>query len=162
MQYKRKSEVPTPWKTKFFFREYYHFRRNKIYTFLKFWFLYFFFAWIVYLLILFVVLGGLLVLKWRWIGFVHVPAVVWGALIEFQNWLCPLTTLENRLRKAGGAAGYPGGFVEHYVIPVVYPPGLTRNVQIALGLAVLAVNICVYGWLVASRLRARRERKSDS
>lgn len=112
--------------------------------------------------ILFVLLGGLLALKRRWIALVHAPTAVWGALIEFQGWLCPLTALENRLRRAGGEAGYPGGFIEHYVMPIVYPPGLTREVQVFLGLAVLAVNACVYGWLLTSPWRARRQSRQPN
>ena len=97
--------------------------------------------------VLFVVLGGLLVLRWRWVAWLHVPAAVWGALIEFAGWTCPLTPLEKWLRRQGGLGGYEGGFVEHYVLPVLYPSGLTRGVQVALGLFVLVVNAAVY-WKV--------------
>jgi hypothetical protein len=97
----------------------------------------------------FVVFGGLLALKWRRTLYLHLPAAVWGALIEFQGWLCPLTPLEQRLRTAAGEAGYQGGFVEHYVIPVIYPVDLTRNLQILLGVLVIAVNLGIYGWVIA-------------
>jgi hypothetical protein len=86
---------------------------------------------------------------------VHLPTAVWGVLIEFGGWLCPLTPLENWLRRRSGGAGYAGGFVEHYVLPVLYPSGLTRGVQLALGLIVLVVNVAVYGYLLRHRrLRA--------
>lgn len=105
--------------------------------------------------VLFVVLGGLPVLRWRRLAWVHLPAAAWGALIEFAGWICPLTPLENQLRRRAGEAGYAGGFVEHYVLPVLYPAELTREVQIALGLFVLVLNAGVYGWLLWRRRRRR-------
>ena len=99
--------------------------------------------------VFFVVLGGLLVLKWRRVAFLHIPAVVWGALLEYQGWLCPLTPLEQRLRQAAGQTGYTGGFIEHYLLPVLYPAQLNREMQIALGTLVIIINIAVYGWLLA-------------
>jgi len=98
--------------------------------------------------VLFVILGGLLVYRWpRW-AWVHVPAFLWGAVIEFGDWVCPLTPLEQRLRALAGEGGYTGGFVEHYILPLIYPEGLTREIQLALGLFVLGVNAVVYGvWL---------------
>ncbi|GIV58371.1 DUF2784 domain-containing protein [Rhodocaloribacter litoris] len=105
--------------------------------------------------VLFVVLGGLLVL-WRFrLVWVHVPAALWGAWVELAGWVCPLTPLENTLRRKGGEAGYAGGFVEEYVLPVLYPQGLTREVQVVLGLLVLGFNAVVYG-LVFLRRRGRR------
>ncbi len=97
--------------------------------------------------VLFVVAGGALVLKWPKLAFVHIPCVVWGAGIEFTGAICPLTPLEQRLRSAAGEAGYTGGFIEHYVLPLIYPPGLTPTVQIVLGGAVVAINLAVYGYL---------------
>lgn len=102
--------------------------------------------------VLFVVLGGFLVLRWRWLAWLHLPAAAWGALIEFAGWICPLTPLELWLRRTGGEAGYSGGFIEHYLLPVLYPAALTREVQIALGLGVLAVNLIAYA-LVWQRKR---------
>ncbi len=102
--------------------------------------------------VLFVVLGGLLVLRWPRVAWVHLPAAAWGALIEFAGWICPLTPLENRLRRASGTAEYAGGFVEHYLLPVLYPAGLTRGVQYVLGACVVVVNAAVYWW-VFRRLR---------
>jgi hypothetical protein len=96
------------------------------------------------LFILFVLLGGLLVLKWKWMVYLHIPAAIWGALIEFMGWICPLTPLENRLRRMGGEIGYSGDFVEQYIIPLIYPRGLTREIQIILGIAVIVMNLAVY------------------
>ncbi len=96
----------------------------------------------------FVVLGGLLVLKWRRLIFLHLPAAVWGALIEYQGWLCPLTPLEQHLRQAGNQAGYSGGFIEHYLLALLYPDYLDREMQIVLGTFVVVVNLAVYGWII--------------
>ena len=97
----------------------------------------------------FVVAGGVLVIKWPRLAWVHVPCVVWGALIEFTGWICPLTPLENALRNRAGEAGYTGGFVEHYLLGALYPSGLTRTVQLVLGLLVAAINVVVYGYVIA-------------
>lgn len=106
--------------------------------------------------IVFVVLGGLLV-AWRArIAWLHLPAAAWGAWIEASGAICPLTPWENRLRRLAGESGYPGGFVEHYLIPVVYPAGLTPALQAWLALAVVAVNLLVYVAVIALRLRRRR------
>ena len=101
-----------------------------------------------------VVFGGLLVLRWPRLALIQLPAAVWGVVIEWAGWICPLTPLENSLRARGGAAGYGGGFVEHYLLGVLYPAGLTRNVQIVLGLTVLLVNAIAYGLLLARWRRA--------
>jgi hypothetical protein len=105
------------------------------------------------LFVVFAVLGGFLVLKWRRVAWFHLPAALWAALIEFAGWYCPLTPLENRLRQLAGGTGYEGGFIEHYLIPLLYPPGLSRGLQIVLGGLVLTVNIAVYGWLAWSLRR---------
>jgi Protein of Unknown function (DUF2784) len=94
--------------------------------------------------VLFVALGGLLVLRWPRLAWIHLPAAAWGALIEFTGGICPLTPLENRLRVLAGEAGYAGGFVEHYVTAVLYPDGLTRGAQVVLGVLVLLVNAVIY------------------
>lgn len=104
--------------------------------------------------VLFVLLGGLLVLRWPRLAWAHLPVVAWGAGIEFLGGICPLTPLENHWRRLAGEGGYPGGFVEHYVIALLYPSGLTRGVQLALGGLVLAVNTAVY--LAVWRRRKRR------
>ena len=97
--------------------------------------------------LVFVVAGALLVVRWPRVAWVHVPAVVWGVLIELQGWVCPLTPLENALRRMGGQAGYTGGFIERYVTGFVYPAGLTREIQIALGVALLVLNVALYAWV---------------
>jgi Protein of Unknown function (DUF2784) len=94
----------------------------------------------------YVMLGAFLVLRWPRTAWVHVPAVLWGAGIEFMGGLCPLTPLENHFRQLAGEDGYSGGFVEHYLLPVLYPDDLTRRVQIALGVTALVVNVAVYAW----------------
>ncbi len=98
--------------------------------------------------ILFVIGGGFLVIKWRWVCFFHLPAALWGALIEFQGWLCPLTPLEQRLRLAAGEQGYTGGFIQHYLLPLIYPEALTRDIQIGLGVLVIVVNLAAYAWVL--------------
>ena len=97
--------------------------------------------------ILFVIFGGLLVLKYRKLIWLHLPALIWGAMIEFAGWLCPLTVYENELRRAGKEA-YESGFIEHYLIPVIYPPVLTRQIQMVLGLLLVIFNIWVYRKIV--------------
>ena len=94
--------------------------------------------------VLFVGLGGLLVLRWRRVAWRHVPAAVWGVWIEFSGRICPLTPLENQYRRLGGEAGYSGGFIEHYILPMLYPHGLTRTMQVVLGVAVAAFNVWLY------------------
>jgi hypothetical protein len=101
----------------------------------------------------FVMLGGFLAWRWRPLVWAHVPCAVWGMLIEYQGWICPLTPLENDLRDRAGIEGYAGGFVEHYVIPILYPAGLTRPTQAVLGTVVLAVNVVAYGVLLRRALR---------
>ncbi len=95
--------------------------------------------------VLFVVLGGFVALRWRRLAWVHVPAALWGALIEFMGWICPLTPLENHFRRLAGETGYQGGFVEHYLIPVLYPADYTLGLRIALGVAVVVLNGVAYG-----------------
>lgn len=109
-----------------------------------------------FLFVVFVVTGGFLTWRWPRVAWVHVPVAVWGALIEFAGWICPLTPLESRLRRAAGQAGYAGGFIEHYIIPIVYPGGLTRELQIALGAVVVVVNAIAYGRLIRRRRAASR------
>jgi hypothetical protein len=110
--------------------------------------------------ILFVVCGGFLAWRWHHLAWVHLPAATWGALIEFAGWLCPLTTFENRWRTLAGQAGYEGGFVEHYVIPLVYPTGLTRGTQYLLGVVVLLLNLLAY--TIYFRRRCRKARSHDN
>ena len=100
--------------------------------------------------VLFVIAGGLLVLRWPLVAWVHVPAALWGAAIEFGGFICPLTPLENAWRRAAGQQAYEGGFIEHYITAALYPTGLTRTIQLVLGMLVLAVNGWVY-WRVWRR-----------
>lgn len=112
--------------------------------------------------VLFVILGGLLVLRWRRLAWLHLPAAGWGALVEFTGWICPLTPMENALRRAAGVAGYEATFVERYLVPLVYPGDLTREMQVVLGLLVVAVNLGVYGFVWRRALRRRTRRSSPA
>ena len=94
--------------------------------------------------ILFVVLGALLIVRWPKLVWIHLPAAVWGVLIELAGWYCPLTDVENYFLHRAGEAGYRGGFVSHYVFSVIYPSGLTRGIEIAIGIFVLVVNAALY------------------
>jgi hypothetical protein len=98
--------------------------------------------------IFFIVLGGLLAVKWRWMPWLHLPTVIYGALIEFVGWTCPLTPLEQRLRVAAGQGGYRESFVEHYIVPIIYPSGYSFELRMALGTAVVVINVAIYTWLV--------------
>ena len=106
--------------------------------------------------VLFVVAGAFLILRWPRAVWVHIPAAIWGVLVEWSGWVCPLTPLENWLRREGGAAGYAGGFVEHYLVPVLYPASLTRSVQVLLGATVLVVNLIAYALVFARTIASRR------
>ena len=105
--------------------------------------------------VLFVIFGGMLALRWPRLAWVHVPVALYGAAIEFIGFICPLTPLEVWLRRRGGGAGYEGGFIEHYITAALYPTGLTREIQIALGIGVLLLNGIVYAiWWRRRRRRA--------
>lgn len=100
----------------------------------------------------FVVFGGILAWRWRRIAWIHVPTVLYGATIEFVGWVCPLTPLENHFRRLAGQSGYAGGFIEHYIIPVLYPTDWTISLRVVLGTLVLVVNALAYGvyfWRIA-------------
>jgi hypothetical protein len=97
--------------------------------------------------IVFAVLGAFLVIRWKWLIWLHVPASLWALYVEWSGKICPLTPLEISLRQKAGQSGYTGGFVEHYVLPIVYPESLTRDTQLVLGLIVLAINLLGYGYL---------------
>jgi len=103
--------------------------------------------------IVFVVAGGFAVFKWHWMVYLHLPAVGWGAFVEYKGWVCPLTPWENSLRQLAGQEGYSEGFIEHYIFPLVYPPGLTRDMQSTLGTIVLVINLLVYGVILYRLLR---------
>jgi hypothetical protein len=104
--------------------------------------------------VLFVVFGGFLVARWRQVAWLHVPAAIWGAWIEFAGWVCPLTPLENWLRQQEGESVYTTGFVEHYLVPILYPASLPRHVQWLLGILVIAMNLVIYVMVVRRRARA--------
>jgi hypothetical protein len=101
-----------------------------------------------FVFVLFAVFGGFLVLKLRRWAWLHVPAFLWAALIEFSGWICPLTYLEIWLLEQSGKSGYREGFIEHYLLPLLYPDDLTRNLQITLGIFVVSINLLIYGFLI--------------
>lgn len=105
--------------------------------------------------ILFVGGGGLFVLRWPKVVWIHLPVAAWGVWIELSGNICPLTPLENALRRMAGEQGYSGGFIEHYLLPIIYPPGLTRGVQFTLAALVVVLNVTIYGYILTRR-RARR------
>lgn len=105
------------------------------------------------LFVVFAFAGGVLVLWWPRIAVLHLPAAIWAAWVELSGTICPLTPLENEWRRVAGSAGYEGGFIEHYVVPALYPSGLTPRVQLALGLILIAVNVAIYA---SARQRASR------
>ena len=102
------------------------------------------------LFILFALFGAWLVVRRIWVVFIHVPAVLWAAIVELAGWICPLTPLENALRSRGGGT-YDGEFVQQYLLPLIYPAELTRSLQVTLGMTVLAVNLAAYGLLLRRR-----------
>jgi hypothetical protein len=111
---------------------------------------------IVHLLFIgFVVFGGLFALRFRWVALVHIPAACWGAYIELAGGLCPLTTIEVGFRRMAGDAGYSGSFIDHYLLPIIYPAGLTRDIQLWLAGLVIRVNVAIYSRLIY-RLRLSR------
>ncbi|MEA2712252.1 MAG: hypothetical protein QOK27_213, partial [Gemmatimonadales bacterium] len=116
--------------------------------------------------VLFVILGGLLVLRRPRLAYVHLPAAAWGVLIELTGWVCPLTPLEQSLRLKAGEQGYSGSFIEHYLLPLLYPSALTRNIQLLLGCLVLGLNLGIYGYLLYRRAEnstsVTRPRSGDS
>ena len=103
--------------------------------------------------VVFVIMGGFFASRWRWLPWVHLPAVAWSVVLEFSGWICPLTPLENSLRQASGEAGYADGFLEHYLLRVVYPVGLTPEIQIYIGLGVLLINGLAYSVVWQGRSR---------
>lgn len=103
--------------------------------------------------VVFVVLGGFLTWRWRWVVWAHVPCALWGVAIEYAGWICPLTPLENALRARAGLEGYSGGFIEHYLIPTLYPAALTRHTQAILGTLALVINLVAYGVLIRKVFR---------
>ena len=105
--------------------------------------------------IAFVVAGGILAARWRWIVIIHLPVAAWGFFVELTGRICPLTSAENYLRARAGQSGYAESFIEHYLLAIIYPAGLTREAQFILAGVVLAVNLAVYGWLLHRRHTGR-------
>lgn len=103
----------------------------------------------------FVIFGGFLTWRWPQIAFLHLPALAWGCWVEVSHSICPLTPLENHFRHLGGEAGYRGGFLAHYLVRVLYPPGLTWHIQWELAAALIAINVVAY-WVLIRRSRRRR------
>ena len=109
--------------------------------------------------VLFVIFGGLLVLRWWWIARLHLPAAAWGAFVEFTGWICPLTPLENWLRAQGSEISSRSDFIAQYLLPVLYPGDLTQDIQLLLGTGVVVLNTAVYWWLWQTQAhRASRDR----
>lgn len=109
------------------------------------------------LFVAFVVFGGLLALWKRWIAYLHLPALAWGALVIGMGWICPLTPLEVSLRQRAGDQGYDGGFIEHYLVPLIYPEAITRETQIILAVLLMAGNLLIYAlWARRGRRAAAR------
>lgn len=104
--------------------------------------------------VIFAIAGGLLAMRWRWVVGLHLPAAAWAAMIEFAGWVCPLTPLENHFRALAGESTYDRGFVAHYILPILYPGQLTRDIQIGFGLLVLVINAAIY-WRLAQKWRRR-------
>lgn len=107
-----------------------------------------------FLFIAFVVFGGLLVIRWPRIAFVHIPAIIWGTVVEFSGWICPLTPLENHFRNLAGNSSYSGDFIVRYLIPVIYPQNLTVDIQYILGAMVIIINIIFYTIAVRKHRRS--------
>lgn len=108
------------------------------------------------LFLAFVFLGAFLVRRYHWLAWLHLPAVTWAGVVEFTGWYCPLTPLENWFLQLGGEAGYSGGFVETHLLSVIYPDGLTRSIQIALGCLVVLINVLLYAYILRDAARKRR------
>ncbi len=103
--------------------------------------------------VVFVLFGALLALRWPWVLWVHLPNAIWGVLIEYAGWVCPLTPLENYLRARAGEAGYSGDFIEHYILRALYPHGLTPAVRWVLGTFALLVNVTAYALVLRRKSR---------
>lgn len=107
------------------------------------------------LFVVFATGGGLLALRWPRVAWLHLPAAAWAVFVELSGGICPLTPLENELRERGGLQPYGGDFVANYVFPALYPEGLTRDVQLWIGLGVLAINAAAYAWVISRRTKKK-------
>jgi len=106
-----------------------------------------------FLFIIFVIFGGFSTLKWPRIALIHIPCAIWGALIEFYGWVCPLTHFEHYFRETASGVGYSGGFIQHYLIPIIYPYGLTKDIQLGLGIMVVSLNLFIYLIVIYKKVR---------
>ena len=106
------------------------------------------------LFVLFVVCGGLAVLRWPRLTWLHLPAAAWGAVVEFEGWICPLTYVENYFRRLGGDRSYDVSFIEYYLEPILYPSGLTSRSQVVMGPGVVGINAVIYALLWRKRSRS--------
>jgi hypothetical protein len=114
------------------------------------------------LFIAFVVAGSMVALRFSWVAYAHVPAALWGAYIELSGGLCPLTLLENGFRLAAGDLGYNGGFIDQYLVPIIYPVGLTQNIQFWIAGFVIVLNVSIYGWFLYRLWTSRRQVRADN
>jgi small-conductance mechanosensitive channel len=103
--------------------------------------------------IVFVIVGSIAVLRWPWLVLLHIPAAIWGAVVVINGWLCPLTPWENSLRHLAGLEGYSGGFIEYYIIPLIYPMDITHNTQVLIGVIMVVVNLFLYGFVIFRLIR---------
>ncbi len=110
-----------------------------------------------FLFIVFVLFGGLFAFRFRWAPAIHIPAAAWGAFVEITGRLCPLTTIEVWLRRTAGDSGYSGSFIEHYLYPIIYPAGLTRDLQLGLAGMVILLNAAIYGWVIHRHSKLKRK-----
>ena len=112
--------------------------------------------------VVFVLCGGLLGLRWQWVAWLHVPAAIWGAVVEFTGWICPLTPLENWLREQGNEAPYRSDFIAQHLLPLLYPEGLTHTVQLLFGTGVVVLNAAVYWGLWQMQMRRVSQNRQGS
>lgn len=108
--------------------------------------------------ICFVLFGAFMILKWPWVIYLHFPAFIWGILIEAYGWICPLAPIEQWLRILAGESGFQTGFIEHYLLPIIYPSGLTRSIQIGFAVLVGLINVLIYAWLFFRRMKLNQNR----
>lgn len=114
-----------------------------------------------FVFIVWVALGGLIAIRYWRLSLAHFPALVWGALVEWNGWICPLTPIENGLRTARGMAVYHSGFIDNYLIPVIYPDGLTREIQMVLAVVLVLANVIAYGFMIHKHFLRRAQTRQD-
>ena len=114
------------------------------------------------LFILFVILGGLIALKTNLVIWIHLPCAIWGVLLEINYWICPLTHLENYFIQRANEIGYKGGFIEHYLVPVIYPPGLSPGLHLVIGIFVILINLIIYGFILFKYFKKPEYKRDQS